>query len=597
MYALIKDIFTLMTLSQKRRFFLLQTMVVVMAIMEVTAISSIAPFMSLISDVSLLHKEGLVGSFYVYSGMDDEYDFIFYAGLSILTFLVVSASFSILTFKLLANFGASLGVEISDRLYEFYLNQSWLFHASDSSARLTKQVSVEASRLANSVIQPLLQMSARIALAVLISIGLVIYNPIVAFAGIFVFLSFYVLIYFLVRVRLQHNGQTISDINTKRFRLMNEGYGGIKDIILLGVKSEYINNFRKTGLPLAKANAENMILGFLPRYIMEVIAFGSMILLILFMVKTDEEGLQDIFPIIALYALAAFKLLPALQQSYHYLTIIKGNISAFYAVREDLVNSFSSKKNKQTTKNINLIRNNISLSNIEFTYPGKTEPALKNISIQIKANQSIGIVGSSGSGKSTCIDVLLGLIQPDKGFLSVDDVIIDESNLREWQNSIGFVPQAIFLSEGSIIENIAFGVPRQKIDEQRVNDAIKQAHLSSLIDNLPDGLNSKIGERGVQLSGGQRQRIGIARALYNQSSILVFDEATSALDGITENVIMEAIREFQGNKTIILIAHRLKTIKHCDQIYLFENGMVIDHGRFDELLETNKDFVNLAKFS
>lgn len=597
MYSLIKDIFSLMTLRQKRKFYLLQIMVIIMAVMEVMAISSIAPFMSLISDISLLHKEGMIGNLYLYSGIIDEYDFIFYVGLTILLFLVISASFSILTFKLLANFGSSLGVEISDRLYQFYLNQNWLFHASDSSARLTKQVSVEASRLANSVIQPLLQMSARIALALLISIGIIAYDPIVALVGIIIFLGFYVLIYLLVRVRLQKNGKTISDINTKRFRLMNEGYGGVKDIILLGVKSEYIVNFKKTGVPFARANAENMILGFLPRYIMELIAFGSMILLILFMVKTDEQGLQDIFPVIALYALAAFKLLPALQQSYHYLTIIKGNISAFYAIKGDLINSFNNEHEKEITDNIIIPRNSISLSDVSFTYPGKSEPALNNLSIEIKANQSIGIVGSSGSGKSTSIDVLLGLIQPDSGYLKVDGVGIDKSNVRAWQNCIGFVPQSIFLSEGSIIENIAFGISREKIDEGRVKDVVKQAHLTSLIESLPDGLQSKVGERGVQLSGGQRQRIGIARALYNQSSVLVFDEATSALDGITENVIMEAIREFQGNKTIILIAHRLKTIKHCNQIYILEDGCVIDNGSYDELIKRNKHFATLAEFS
>lgn len=597
MFQLIKEIFSLLTSAQKKQFYLLQVLVIIMAIMEITAISSIAPFMSIISNMSVIHEGGIATQLYQFMGIKDDYDFVFALGLSILVFLVISASFSILTFKLLANFGAKLGVELSSRLYKYYLNQNWLFHSNDSSARLTKQVSVEAIRLANSVIQPLLQMSARVVLALLISIGIFMYDPTVALMGITIFLGFYLIIYRLVRSRLKHNGQVISDVTTQRFRLMNEGYGGIKDIILLGARRGFVDQFEDSGKPFAKATSENMILGFLPRYIMELIAFGSMILLILVMVKTNQEGLSGIIPIIALYALAAFKLLPALQQSYHYLTIIKGNISAFYSVRDDLLDSFKFIESEHDSKEIFNPKSSITLDQITFTYPNKQTPALNQLSMNIHANQSIGIVGSSGSGKSTCIDVLLGLIQPEKGRLLIDGKEIDSDNLRAWQNSIGFVPQSIFLSEGSIAENIAFGVMPEQIDYERVKQVTEMTHLATLIDGLEHGLATKVGERGVQLSGGQRQRIGIARALYHQSSVLVFDEATSALDGITENGIMDAIREFQGQKTIIMIAHRLKTIQHCDQIFILENGTLVDSGTFDELLESNEHFAELAKFA
>jgi HlyD family secretion protein len=212
----------------------------------------------------------------------------------------------------------------------------------------------------------------------------------------------------------------------------------------------------------------------------------------------------------------------------------------------------------------------------------------------IPANSVIGLVGASGSGKSTAIDLLLGLLTPQKGELCIDGTSITESNKRAWQNTIGFVPQSIFLSEGTIAENVAFGLPVKVIDLEQVKKAIQLAHLTELVEQLPNGLDTKVGERGVQLSGGQRQRIGIARALYNEADVLVFDEATSALDGITEKIIMEAIHDFSGQKTIIMIAHRLKTVQKCDTIYLMEQGQITAQGTYDELVANNAQFKEMA---
>ena len=215
----------------------------------------------------------------------------------------------------------------------------------------------------------------------------------------------------------------------------------------------------------------------------------------------------------------------------------------------------------------------------------------------ISANSVIGIVGPSGSGKSTLIDILLGLIQPQKGAIKIDGEVINSKNCRSWQNSIGFVAQSIFLSEGTIAENVAFGIPKDQINLQKVDQALKLAHLDELVQNLDKGIHTKVGERGVQLSGGQRQRVGIARALYYKAEVLVFDEATSSLDGITEKMIMEAIHEFSGQKTIIMIAHRLKTVKKCDQIFFIDKGQVVDVGTYNELIERNEHFKNMAEHS
>jgi len=294
--------------------------------------------------------------------------------------------------------------------------------------------------------------------------------------------------------------------------------------------------------------------------------------------------------------LAGFKLLPAFQQVYTSLSNIRGNLSAFDAVRDDLRASSLDTVNRVIPTDEHLApTKDIRLDNVVFSYPGKEEPALKNIDITIPANRVIGLVGASGSGKSTAIDLLLGLMAPQQGQLLVDGEPITEENVRAWQNSLGFVPQSIFLADSSIRENIAFGLPPEAVDEDKVNRAANMAHLDELLAELPNGLDTRVGERGVQLSGGQRQRIGIARALYHDADVLILDEATSALDGITEKLIMDAIHDFSGKKTIIMIAHRLATVRQCDSIYLLEHGRVTDHGTYDELASRNTIFQRMAQ--
>jgi len=241
------------------------------------------------------------------------------------------------------------------------------------------------------------------------------------------------------------------------------------------------------------------------------------------------------------------------------------------------------------------VNNSIAFCNVSFTYPGSCYPVLNDLNIEVKANSVIGFVGASGSGKSTIIDLLLGLIEPDNGEIVIDGSPVTESNKRSWQNSVGFVPQSIFLSDSSITENIAFGIAKPQIDLEKVNRAANMAHLSDMIAELPQGMQTTVGERGVQLSGGQKQRIGIARALYNDPDVLVLDEATSALDGITEKLIMDAIHDFSGKKTIIMIAHRLATVKKCDVIFLLDQGKIIDSGTYDELESRNDVFKKMTE--
>lgn len=597
MLKMIRELFSLLSARQRKQFYILQILIVIMAFTELIGIASIAPFMALVGDISLLEKEGVYSKLYQLSGIENPADFLFYSGLFVLFTLAFSTIISMFTIWRLSLFGAKVGVEIADQLYEHYMQQNWLFHAGGSSAQLTKQISIETMRVTGGIIQPLMQINAKVVLVIFITITLLMLDPVIALTGLMIFVSAYILLYKLVKKRLQKNGQNLSDVSIERFRLMNEGFGGIKDVLLLNRHYDFIERFQKSGKILAYAQGGNISISQVPRYFMELIAFGAMIGLVLLLLKLHQGNLGEVLPVLAVYALAAFKLLPALQQIYSSITQIKGNAAAFESIKKDLAMTLKKSESSAVNHKLQqlLLKEKIRLQNVTFSYPGKSKPAVHDLNMVIPVNSVVGVVGPSGSGKSTTIDLLLGLLTPQQGEIYIDNIRITETNIRTWQNTIGFVPQSIYLGEGTIAENIAFGLPAKDINLDQVQKAIELANLTELVKQLPNGVNTKVGERGVQLSGGQRQRIGIARALYHEANVLVFDEATSALDGITEKIIMDAIHDFSGKKTIIMIAHRLKTVRKCDVIFMMEQGKIVDQGTYQHLLETNPKFKEMAE--
>lgn len=595
MLKIIKQLFALLTQKQRKRFFVLQILVVLSAFVEIIGVISIIPFMALVGDMNQLKQDTIFAQLYQMSGISSELYFVFLLGLAVLLMLFISALISMFTTWKACMFGCEIGSEISSRLYLHYLKQQWLFHTLNSTANLTKLLHTETSRVSGGILMPLMQMNARVLFSILLSFSIFIYDPKVGVVGFFIFAMAYLVLYKFVRVRLQRNGKILSQESGVRFRLINEGFGGIKDILLLGREHHFVNHYKFTNQKLAYSLGTNQALSLVPRYFIELIAFSSLITLTLYLLMSHNGNLGIILPIISVYVLATFRLLPAFQQIYVCLAAIKSNMASFESIKQDLFKSsrleITSNKSDQTSLNL---MEKISLEDVSFTYPGKVTPTLNQINISILANSVVGIVGESGSGKSTLINILLGLIEPQEGLLKIDSTPINDKNRRSWQNTIGFVAQSIFLSEGTISENVAFGIPPDQINLEQVQTALKLAHLSELIKSLEHGIHTKVGERGVQLSGGQRQRIGIARALYHEAKVLVFDEATSSLDGITEKMIIEDIHEFSGQKTIIMVAHRLKTVKKCDLIFFMDKGKLIDKGTFQELVDRNEHFKNLT---
>ena len=596
----LKELYSLLTPEQRKGLLRLQLLVVFMSFAEIASVATIGPFMALVGDMGQLQGEGWIAQVYAASGLGEPRTFMLWLGIGVLAVLTAAALISMYTVWKLSMYGTRVGAELSGRLFNHYMHQPWLFHASGSSSHLTSKIAQETGRVTNSVINPFMQMNAKLVMATLMAVAIFIYNPWVAMAGLLVFATAYLLLYRTVRRRLQYNGEQLTREQGLRFKLMAEGLGGIKDALLLGRQEIFTDRFLTASKKMAYAQGANQALSFAPRYAMELVAFGCVILLVLYLLAQHEGDLGSVLPVLSVYALAGFKLLPAFQQVYSSISAIRGNLSAFDSVKDDLRASgimlCAQSEIDNTHKHLPPTKE-IKIKNAVFSYPGKQKPALNGLDITIPVNKVIGLVGASGSGKSTAIDLLLGLIEPQQGELLVDGVPLTEKNRRAWQNSLGFVPQSIFLADSTIRENIAFGLPLESIDDAQVKKAASMAHLDELIKELPDGLDTRVGERGVQLSGGQRQRIGIARALYHDAEVLVLDEATSALDGITEKLVMDAIHDFSGKKTIIMIAHRLTTVRECDTIFFFENGSVKDKGTYEELMSRSREFGFMANHS
>ncbi|RDB44267.1 ABC transporter ATP-binding protein [Halomonas sp. DQ26W] len=592
------ELYTLLTKPQRRRLIRLQILIIIMAFAEVVSVISIGPFMAVVGDMSRLEGEGWLAQAYTLSGVDSPQRFLTLMGIAVLSILILAALFSMYTTWRLSLYGAHVGAELSSRLYLYYLHQSWMFHAGGSSSRLINRVSQEVQRVTTKIINPFMQFNAKVVMVICMSLTILIYNPVVAAIGVVIFVTTYMLLYKTVRRFLIANGKRISQAQTQRFKLMTEGFGGIKDLLLLHRQATYTQQFDKASHRVARGQGVTQGLSDAPRYAIELVAFGSVIFLVLYLLNIHQGNLGAILPALSIYALAGFKMLPAYQKIYSSVSHIRGNLAAYEAIRGDLLASRSpeaySTADNQPEATPMVPASAIQLEDVVFHYPGKEEPALNGFTLTIPAKSRVGLVGESGSGKSTAVDLLLGLILPQQGRVLVDGMPLDKENLANWQAGVGFVPQHIFLADASILENVAFGLPRDRIDVVQVEEALRMAQLDTLIDSFPEGLETQVGERGVQLSGGQRQRIGIARALYRKAHVLVLDEATSALDGITEKRVMEDIDQVAGGKTLVMIAHRLSTVRGCDIIYVLDEGRVVDSGTYDELAERNTAFRMMA---
>lgn len=594
MIKLVKELLSVLNSKQRKKLYPLQVMVVLSAILEVLSVLSIGPFMAIVSNDESIQSNRIISEIYKLSGVSSNIDFMFSIGVAVLILMLIAAIASMVTIWKLSMFAASVGSEFGDRLYEYYINMDYEYYTGINSADLVKKIATEVSRVTDNILQPLVQINARIATIVFISIFVFLYNPIVAIVGVTVLGSAYFALFSVVKNKLARNGSLISEYSKKRFSLMNEGFGSIKEVQILGRQDYFISQFKDSGKIFSASYGSSNSLYNIPRYFMELVVFSSMVAMILLLLKANNSNLAAVLPVMGVFGVAAFKLLPSFQQIYSGAAQIRCNVSAFTALKTDLEVAHTNKNPHTREKKSEKLTGDIVVENISFSYKGNHKKVLSDITLEIPYKSSIGIVGFSGSGKSTLLDILIGCLSIENGTISVGGKKLNKLNNWSWKNSLGYVSQMALIKDGTVSENIAFGVEYSDIDMDKLRSASKMAQLNDWVNSLENGFDTKVGEKGIQISGGQRQRIAIARALYNDAEYLFFDEATSALDGITEKQIMRSISDMSGNKTIVMVAHRVNTIKDCDKIFVLNDGHIVATGCYSELVEKNEFFKKIA---
>ena len=566
-----------------------------MGFLEILSISSIFPFMAIVTKPSLIQQNEYLYFIYNFFSFSNDKEFLIWSGVSVICLLAITNIYNAFINWKIFDFVYSLTHHLSSRLLRAYLMQPYTFFLNRNSSDLSKNILAEVTRSVSGVILPGLLTLAKMTVTAFLLILLLYVNYQMAL-GIFTVLGgMYLLIYRLVRNTLHKRGLASTKATLLRYKISNESMYGIKDLKLKGNELKYIKRFIKYDKEFNRNGAIGSIIALLPRFILETITFGGIVLVVILLIISGKSG-QSIIPILSLYALAGYRLMPALQQIYVGFVQLKYNTPAL----DILINDFKELKGERKTVNEDLLpkikfNKTIELRSIYYKYPDSKEFILNDLNLKISHNTTVGFVGPSGSGKTTLVDVVLGLLEYESGEYLVDNKKIDHDNLSSWQKNFGYVSQDIYLADDSIMHNIAFSIPYDEIDHNRVINAAKLANIDEFIQSMPEGYDTYTGDRGVRLSGGQRQRIGIARALYFNPEILVLDEATSALDGSTEGVIMDAIHNLSHDKTIIIIAHRLETVMECDVIHFVNDGVIIDSGTYNELISLNQQFKEMAR--
>ena len=567
--------------------------IVIKSLIEVVGVASITPFVSVMVNPDIVQTNIYLNSVYKYFNFSSITSFLNYLGVFTLVLLLLTNIVSALVEWMIIRFSKVMEYRLSTQLMNKYLSNDYVFFLDNSSSKLGKNILAEVQRCIDGVIFPLMVAISRGVSAFFIVALLVFVEPFAATGMGILFGGSYFLIFIFIRKRLFRLGELSSDSMLRRFKTINEAFLGVKDIKLRGIEDAFISRYAISAKKLAKYNIYQHVVSIMPRYFLESLAFGSVVLVMIYLVNQGNSS-QNIIPIVALYAVAGYKLMPALQNIYSSIVTLKFNTPALKILSDDLNMNLSYNKLKKSDLQSISFNESFKLKSVSFSYPNSEKYAIKNISINLKPNTTIGIVGSTGSGKTTLIDIILGLLESNSGYISVDNLSLNSSNIHLWQQKIAYMPQNVFLIDDSVAANIAFGASAGEINYEKVEDASKVANLHDFVFGLPEGYETIIGEQGVRLSGGERQRIGIARALYNNSEVIILDEGTSALDTITEYSVMEAIRKLLHEKTIILVAHRLSTVKDCDIIYLLNSGEIEESGSYEELLLKSDKFKKMT---
>lgn len=601
MMRLVAKFWSSLTGRERLQVIVLCAAVIVMAALEIANVTALMPFLTVAGDPEAIHREPLLEWLFHRLGLKDESRFVVVLGIAVFLLMVVSNLWMALTVWLQARFVWSWNHSLSTRLLGRYLYRPYTFFITRNTADLSKNILSEVQLVSSQLMVPAIQGFASAVVAGSLVLMLLVTEPVLALLLIGLVGGTFGLVYAGTRRKLLDIGTERLAANQERFTVASEALGGIKEVKLLRKEEAFIARFGRSSRRFSKYQAMSQVISQLPRYAVEPVAFGSVALIVVYLIA-NEGNLAHMLAMLGFYAFAGYRIMPAVQQAFRGLTQVRFYGPALetllreFAVQGASVGRILVKPEAKVPQTKIRLNRAIELKNVSFRYPASEVEAVKDLTLSIPARATVGFVGVTGSGKTTLVDLMLGLLRPQSGQILVDGTPISDENIAAWQALLGYVPQQIFLADASVAENIAFGVDRDQIDMEAVREAARIAMIDDFITReLPYGYDTVVGERGIRLSGGQRQRIGIARALYRNPSVLVFDEATSALDNRTEEAVMEAIRGLLGRRTIIMVAHRLTTLQDCDVIYMLDHGRLVASGTYEELISGAGRFADLIR--
>ena len=576
---LIKIILKLLSKKEKKYGIFVVILVTIMALLDAAGVISIIPFLAILGNPEMVEENGILKQLYIGSkkiGVQNINDFLIFLGVSALLLIIFSSCFRILTHYVLNHFVEMRRHSISEKLLKNYLSLPYSSFLNKHSGELSKTILSEVDQFVGQILRPVTNMLVYLIVLVVLVTLLLFINPFLTILICAVFSFLYGVFFLMLQRFFIRIGSNRIKANKDRFVIISEIFGSIKYIKLLGKEEIYFSQFGAPSSQFSKMQANFQTFTQAPKFIVEGIGFGSILILTVFLIGKyggiENGALGEILPTLGLYTFSAYRLLPAATNIYQGLSSLNYGSASIHELYENSILDNALTVESSTPLSF---KKRIFLDDISYLFSQSDKPALENITLEIPFGKSLGIIGTTGSGKTTLIDIILGLLEPSNGTLNVDGVVITKENRKSWQKLLGYVPQEIILTHCSILENIAFGLPKNEIDMAKVINCAKLAHIHDFISNdLPYKYETLVGERGTRLSGGQRQRIGIARALYNDPEVLILDEATSALDTRTELKVIKSIESLHGDKTIILITHRMTAIKNCEYVLKLENGKI-----------------------
>ena len=577
-------------LSPRRRRQFALTLLVAMtsAVIEMISLGSVLPFIAALVDPDALLDNDIVSRFATPFGITTGNQLILPLTIIFIGLALLAGVVRLGVMWLNVRFSVAAGCDITAEVYRRTLHQPYIVHVSRGTSEVISGILDKASLVSGGVLQPVQTIISATVMVLAVTTTLVLASPLAAIGTLGVFGSSYGIITWLSRRRLTQNGALIAAQETRVLKNLQEGLGGVRDVLLDGSQSIFLESFKSVDRSLRRAIGNNLFVSNSPRSVME--AFGMVIIALLaFLLSGREGGLVTVLPFLGALALGGQRILPAIQHIYGGWAALVGNK---YRLAEvvDLLNQPLPADPQQYETAPRALTSEVKFTDVRFRYSSEGPWVIDGINFAIPAGIHLGIVGETGCGKTTFVDLLMGLLEPQVGVVMIDGEELFGERRQSWQRSIAHVPQEIFLADASFAENIAFGLNQNGLDRERVVDAARRAQLAEFIESRPKGYDERVGERGVRLSGGQRQRIGIARAFYRAPSVLVLDEATSALDALTEQEVIKAIGDDDCSRTVVIVAHRVTTVRHCDQIIEFSSGRVVGTGTYDELIETSPSF-------